>query len=451
MNNLYHELIAINEGYFKENPDLIQAQLWLSRLRQKYKSPQFRRNTDALVSEEKRQFEKYMARAFGLEFFALSINYDNIFNACTVPAYFGWDEYNLRGRIEVTPTGYRFSKDAKAFIWIIVNGPLIYDDRFTDRECMAVILHEVGHNFACKNNKINFIHTIGSALQLVTGLALVFLNPSLGLGFLALNSTTFRKCVIEFIGWLEKNYPDIMRNVYYLDDRIIGGIINVLKEGRFLLQLFSGPAGVGALFHCVENVILSKIKGVSVWGFSYIAFIISGYPNEQFADGFPAMYGYGPACTTAFTTASNVANSGLLTAEVVAKYCPALLAWYDLMVLPFIICITPFDEHPAIIERLQGNLRLLRKEASNTNNPQLKKRINEDIANIEREIDENYNPKNVVKLTTGPAWSNVASRMYSGLVLSLFGGDLRHHIADYVFGAQDSLTSKDDEAFRQSK
>ena len=450
MNNLYQELIALNEGYFKENSDLIQAQMWLGKLRQKYRSPQFRRNLKALQSEEKLQFEKYMARAFGLDFFTLTIEPDNIFNACTVPVYFGWDEYNLKGQIEVTPTGYRFSKDAKAFIWVIVNGPLIYDERYSDREAMAVILHEVGHNFACKNRKINFLHTIGSALNLMAGLALIFASPVFGFAFLAVNATGFNRFCLELTAFLEKNYPKLMESVYWLSHNVIGGIMNVLMEAQFVAGLFSIP-GVSGIFNVVQNVLLTKIKGIGVRGFTYIMFLISGYPNDQFADGFAAMYGYGPDLSTAFVTASNATNSGLLTAEVIGKHCPVLLAWYDLITLPFIICITPFDEHPAMIERMQGNLRLLKKEASNTSDEKLKKRINQDIANIEREIDRNYNPKNVVKLTSGPAWSDVSKRLYSGLVLSLFGGDFRHHIANHVFGAQDSLTSKDDEQFRRSK
>lgn len=443
--NLYNELTAVNEAYFKENIDLVHAQMYLSRLRRKYIAPYYQRSHKITTDPDLKGFETSMAKAFGLDTFALNIDNSNVMNAGTFPVYYGYEDRNWRGKIRVTPTGYRFDKSAEAIVITHTSTGLMCSEDITDREVMAIFLHEIGHSFACKNNKINVMADIGNALTLVSGLALLFMAPAVGITILLMGSSTLRKVQERLATYIEENYPNLNEIINAITF-MVNNIFNILREGQFITSLFAIP-GVGAMFNVLYNVIMTKIRYVGLFGPSYIMMQIYGYPNEQFADGFAAMYGYGPDLATGLDKLHNPGYQNGLTAEVLRKKAPLLMAYYDLTILPFVILITPFDEHPALVERIQGNVRLLKKEASKTDNPVVKKRINQDIARIEKMMDENYNPKNVAKLTNSPMYSNVASRMYTGLVLSLFGGDFRHHISDFVFGAQDSLSRDDDAKF----
>lgn len=436
-------LQAINEAYFGETPGIQRILRTLSAFRQKWSAKQYQYKPEALQSKELAALAKAFEDEFGFGSCAIVINNTVMVNAATIPVGMRWDEINTKKNIEVTSTGYRYKKSADYIFWLMIWGGLIYNvERYTDREVLAVLLHEVGHNFSSKNGLINNFKNIGSVLTIAGAVMAAMINPALGAGWLITSSSLFWKSINAIQQYCYRNYPQAMLVVDYIDYgfKIMGDILSEVNFLSRLSTMFLLPTHVlgyvlGSLKH--------KLAGFTAMGPGYLAFLLAGYPDEQFADSFPTMYGYGPDLHSAMDKLQ--ANRGLVTQDILAKNVPLLMAAYDLCLLPVIIAITPLDEHPAIFERLMNSIRVLENEAEQTHNPRLKKRIKSDIARLNKQVEEYYTKRELTKKTMAdPDRSNWFSRYYWAAMINIFGGDLRHHIADAIFDVKNSVTTKSD-------
>ena len=433
---------AINEAYFGETPEIQKCQKLLSKFRDKFAGPKYTYKTEDIVSKELRDFENAMANTFGFEVFSLSINHTQMVNACTMPVGMCYDEMNTKDNIVITKSGYKFKSSARYCCWVSVYGGLIFDrETFSDREVMALLLHEIGHNFSAKNGTINVFKNISNAITIVGCIIATMFSPILGASLFLLYSSAAKNYYVKISNDMVKNYPNLSKAVNAMEI-IFKAVVNLIGEADFVASLIAIPTHyIGYILGRARQIAMTTMTNPTY----PIRLLLTGYPDEQFADGFPTLYGYGPDLNTCLAKLENVANHGYATSKWLEKHAPILLAIYDLASLPLLVLIKASDEHPVTVERIKNNTRILQEEAKKTHNPKLIKRINEDIKRMESDMNEYYDPKKISsKMEKHSVLSNIFTRVYYGIVLNLFKGDFKHHIYGAIFNVNKSLTTEGD-------
>lgn len=435
-------LQAINEAYFGETPEIQRCQKLLTKFRDKFAGPKYTYKTEDIVSKELRDFENAMADTFGFDIFSLSINHTQMVNACTFPVGMAYDEINTKDNIVVTRSGYKFKPSAKYCCWVSVFGGLIFDRAtFSDREVMALLLHEIGHNFSAKNGTINVFKNISNAIVVVGCVIAAMFSPILGISLLITYHSSTKNYFVKLSNDIVKQHPELSKAANAME-MIVKGIIDIIGEANFISSIFMVPGHyIGYLIGRAQQIAKTTITTPTY----PIRLLLTGYPDEQFADGFPVMYGYGPDLNSCLAKCENVANHGYASSKWLEKHAPILLTIYDLVSLPLLILLKATDEHPVAAERIKNNVRILQEEAKKNGNPRLIKRIDNDIKRMESDMDEYYDPKKVSsKMEKHSVLSNYFTRIYYGIVLNLFKGDFKHHIYGAIFDVNKSLTTEGD-------
>lgn len=141
------------EAEFK-NDHLEDAQAALSELRK------IKNSNKKELEEKQHKFTKALANSFNatIEFI---IAHTKELNAFT---------YTVDARIMAhKDKGYAFA-DPDTLLTIVITDSLLYNDKFSDREIMAIILHEVGHNFYAGGNRM-YLTCIESSNKTIRDLA----------------------------------------------------------------------------------------------------------------------------------------------------------------------------------------------------------------------------------------------------------------------------------------
>lgn len=137
----------LHEVYFGKSKTLLEMENQIGVIREEYKNLK-----DMTAHPATQAFNRLMEKQFGMEIFALQIIPSPEINAYTIPIAKRFDvviEDNIKELVEMDKkTGYRFKKDNGLCIMAVIYSSLLTNQKFTNAEILAIILHEVGHNFA---------------------------------------------------------------------------------------------------------------------------------------------------------------------------------------------------------------------------------------------------------------------------------------------------------------
>lgn len=434
-------LSVLNEVYFGNSREIIKIQDQFSKFRRKFiEQGKYMSsfNTDPDLLEFNRMIEKF----FGFETFALVVEPQHIGNAYTLPISNRIDT-PISGKkyIESTPNGFRFKKEAKFNAIVYIHSPLIIDSRFTDREVFAIILHELGHNFAFGINSANCVMTgILKAINLVN----IVIHGSLSIIFpFSQHSQIAVGSINKLQGAVNKKADEIKKNNPEINDTLyrFKGFFSAIEGFGFeILSIFdvlatiSNPAG--AIINSIFNKVMQVVKNPMI-----MIKTLFGYGQEKVSDNFATIYGYGPDLT-----------SGLFKFE---KYVPGTSVlrfmndenssfiglWYNLIKMPVQIVCGLLDEHPNAVSRINDQIKALKVELNrNELDPKMKAAIRKDIAEIEKVLDKSTDSKGY---TGDPMIFKYA---YNGLMVKLFGGDARD-----IFTNTNRRMDKIDKAAKDSR
>ena len=136
----------VNEAYVGKTPILEKIEEQIGIIRSKLsRYDDFDRLPD--VQKLNRMFEEQ----FGMKIFALHMEKEDIMNAYTMVIALNTDIYKKDFSKYITANrkdGYRFTEDNNFCISATVYYGLLSNPDLTDAEILAIILHEIGHNFA---------------------------------------------------------------------------------------------------------------------------------------------------------------------------------------------------------------------------------------------------------------------------------------------------------------
>ncbi len=437
INESFVRRVPVNEAYFGKTKDILAIEKQIGVIRKKYNGTSMvyysgEYNTDKEVLKLNRLFEK----AFGFYCFSLTFVKDDRVNAMTVPVAYKYDTRdNLfdKDKLEkisfVDKDGMHFSKNNNLCITSFVYTGLFFNPSFTDGEITAVLLHEIGHNFAeCIDPQIATNSCILTNIML--GMDIVELVMSmLSQDYLAKTMSKGRVPGLSLItrnNSFDKTMEDFRHNMVYAGkpattifatfetcNAIMNRILGIVNTVTMLLQITRLP-----------EYLLAK----------FVASIIKpfGYRNEKIADRFATMYGYGPELTSALMKMETKDT-------VIERMCPFLANMAKLVPFFLHIVLGVFDPHPKTSERLMDQIRALEHEVKNSNvDPKLKKELQRQIDEIYKQRDKLIHDVDNNNVFNDPSYfRKVWLRIFSN-------GDLRHYICKDLNDVMDQGMQKYD-------
>ena len=341
----YRDSLMINEAYVGKTPTLLEIENKIGEARAKIKYSGAN-NTLKEVLEINRLFEKQ----FGMEIFALKIYPSDIANAYTMVLARNFDiaeEEILHNMIEANAqTGYRFKPDNGFCIIMNIASSLITDPQYTNGEILAILLHELGHNFAdCIYKDIEIANR---DMMLATKRFLLF--------YIIIFALCGRFDLVKLYLSL---YNRKKRRKEKRGQKVGKG-----KIAAFIGSLRARGADLGALIDGVlarlsggRNIAMYKRMADSA-GTKKEARKSLDRQNEIIADKFAGIYGYGPEQATALLKLTNTTSKAAKIVNKLGKFGRNMNDAFDKEMLD----INDYDCHPQVIQRIMEEVKLIENE-----------------------------------------------------------------------------------------
>ena len=397
-------LDTVIERYVGRRPELIKAEAEMEKLVEKIKKGTFSilkgtggdiTQKDINDSPENIEIQKQFKKLFRLKDFELIWMYTPIPNACT-PCK----------SMQLLDKGYKVDRDGvdyneKLNVMVVVHTGLITHFNMNAQEIMAIILHEVGHNFYQTAlqvlTDINPFNPIGSVYS-------IFWNDVFDLG----------KGYFRFTSWLQQGF-DIFK---------IRKIKNVVNEVTMVMAAFS-PKMLTTIIGLLKGRLYIKDEYIIYNMLQPRTFLL--YSVEKHADSFAVDYGYGVHIASALNKLDMRDNN-------VVYNIPGYNWIRDLEALFVDITFQTFSGYPTMHNRQQSALKRL-KDAKNDPDlpPHLRKQLDAQI----KEFEAYY--ENYMSLNNKENQRRIFSWSYRKMVDTIFKGnvDLRE-----IFVKMDSEYNK---------
>lgn len=387
--NIYMQIL--DEAYYGKNADLLAIEKKIGEIRMKYRATPNKVNSSKEVSE----LEELFCKAFGFAECQFTVDMSGLHNACTIPVSIT-DMGKTDSMITTSASGIKFKKEANAYMFITVTKGLLFSSEYTDGEIVAVIMHEVGHNFqgalAPSMRTTRNINNI--LLWIFNPISMLFYGPMKGKYTNLVNKLRSDNAGMVNAWYGFKNVVTTIAGIGYTAYSIFSNIC-----------LMMNPIGViPALIKKIPSQVLGSI----------INFLPLGYRDETVADSFSTAYGYGPELSSAFQKMKR-ADGGMVSDKIFRD--SFVGAYFDLCMLPFKIMSNCFDPHPNTIARLNNQYEMLEKELLKADlKPKMKAQIRKDLKDIGETMDAFLDAED-----QGYFFSNALDRA----MLDMCGGDIR--------------------------
>lgn len=275
--------------------------------------------------------------------------------------------------------GIRFKKDAKYAMRVFLGMELFEEHgmhSLTGAEILAILLHEIGHNFY-----VGPIQELSSELIGMLGPADLISGITGWIQYIILTDGT------ELIDTM---IPDSARKQLTVITNAINTILRPFfagqKIGNVILNIISLPI----IMAHAATIIFSNLSKITR---SFIK-----YDSEKYSDAFATSYGYGTELSTALEkishlTLPNVANPsiGLVLDFLVAIY-----------KIPLSFILALLDEHPENNARLVNDIKYMEAAGEKITDPKLKKEYVATMTKMNklREDTKAYTGSNPLKLNS---------------------------------------------------
>lgn len=412
---------AINEAYFGLSSELQTIINQLGKFRSKY-TDRFKYSMymdDMNIDPELLKFNRMMEDFFGFTTYSLIVDPGVVQNAFTYPIGARIDT-NIRGNIIADKNGFKYNKSSGYVCCNYIYTGLIFNDEFTDKEIMAIIIHEVGHNFSGAIDNIVTLNDIIKKLLTIPSLLMIIL-----INIIQLDLAGAGRSVATSTNFTTDMYVKFMKEARK-DNDTFSILVKVSKAIKAINSDINHNIGaiVGPFKlldpQFIEKLIVNKIKMMK--NPLEIFMLIGGYQDERIADNFATMYGLGPDLTSAFKKMDDL-ESGIDTQRVIRNI-PLIGHLHDLIMIPFMSLLSLLDPHPMKPARLRNQLMLMKKEIDKEKiDPKLKKELQANIDVIEKQIQDNYD-------SFKPYEGKAISKVFGTILYILVKGDIREIFFD---------------------
>lgn len=378
---------CINEVYFGKTKELLEIEQQLDVFRNKYME-KYVLNMKVNSDMDLLKFDRMMEDYFGFGCFTLHIHNMQEANAFTMPIDYRYDYKNPRDNIIADKNGFKFKKEFDYACILGIFSGVIFNPEFSTQEIMALILHEVGHNFNSAINKSNgaMVNTYITTLCVINFIAAATGNIS---GLInIITGTNKTRMTLDKMGknMREQNYfpviiYDAMKQILmitYAGIKSINDISRILSLGfqyvyNVLIKVINIPLKI---LSNPLNIIL-KPFGVKV-----------GYRSEESADNFATMYGYGGELSSALQKLEGTEGESSSKIMKAFNKLPVISSLMHLVEAPALILLSIFDSHPNTVIRVKDQIALLEAELNKADiDPKMYNVIKQDIKVCEEALD----------------------------------------------------------------
>lgn len=404
-NNYKGYQTPFNEVYFGKNKYLTDAEKLLGQARQAYKYNQSKIN----FSREIIAFNRLIEKAFDFEAFSLNIDHSGALNAYTYPLGVVIDAPNMKEISADNKQGFKMTDIRGSTIVVYINAGLLFSDVFTDGEIMAIIMHEIGHNFQTAISPISRGFSYVTRATSLVLLPLIFLiNPEAGLNKFK-GTRRWYYGLVDRLREEKSGIYAILDGFSYITNKIIG-VIGVAAD--FVISFLAMLAGPAIPIPDINTL----INFISSFG---------GVKDETIADNFATAYGYGPELTSALGKIERK-SGGMIDREVI-RGIPFIGIWYDLCLFPTNVMNSIIDAHPNKAHRIKSQIDMLRAETNKSElDKKVKAKINREIDTLEEQLDKSVRGlKKNPEVSSNVDESFVFTDAYSAFLLTICNGDLR--------------------------
>ena len=387
---------SMNEAYF--GPDAIESmQKQFSILRKKIIGKPF--SVSLSQDKELLKFNRIVEKTFGYTTFSLSINADTSLNAwaLTMGMYQNDEERaKLLKALRAGKAGFRFDTAGDVVGMVSFNLGIINATEFTDEELIAIMLHEIGHNFFVSvmygDSAFGISHKLIKVLKSIN-----------------------KKILDRISSGKDISLDDIKEDVEDSIDKV-----SFVKSliGRLAEPISMVTSAIKRRFNKVAKLFSHEAVEDNFKG------RLEGYTNEKFADTFAAMYGYGTYLHSALMKFddyyANMRTTKQSTNPTVIAYNVFKRNLSD--ILAYIMGVK--DEHPDGLTRIKVSTDYLKKEIAREGiDPKVKAMLVDQLDQLNRLIDDYINfPVEEDKIKI--------ARTYYTMLYNKFGGDRREQDAD---------------------
>ena len=417
-NNLY-QIYPINEVYFGDKP-LKKAQQLLSDFRKDMKRLDFSRASlrDITKNRNLLAFNREIEKVFGFETFSMHIDMTfGVKNAYTFPVSADITKIGKKCVVK-SGTGFKFAEGSNICTIVFMSIELIIDKNLTDREVMAIFLHEIGHNFAHMiSGRFAALNMVSLSLRYIELANNIIKNPKI------LPSLTAEQ--LDTVSIFKKLQIKVSEK---MEDEGIDGV-HYLSAYTYLCRYVTIILGIHAILNPlnIAKTVLYKLmantinKGITS-------------KNEVISDNFAAIYGYGADLSSALVEICYDNDNDKAELQNASPAVKSLTGFYvSISMIPMIL----LDPHPQVLDRLRSELMYLEKELAKEDlEPSMKKVIQKEIDQIDKILDDEF-----YNVSTSSASYNEKKTQMK--IMDLFGGKSPSRVLADIMGAQTSNTYED--------
>lgn len=385
---------VIEEVYFGETKDIQELLTILHEFRQKY----INKKNFAMIFPGSNSDPKLMELSEKLEdmfgFYAVDLNIINAdyMNAITYPVIYTVG-CKPEDHIISTNNGFKFDDKLKLVTQISYTSNVILNKDFTDREVLAILLHEVGHSFVTVQKEMVPLVAAQRDCIVIQCIILAILNLAMLNPAGAYNSL---KQLVSNFSFIKKFRADIDKNIRKSPIGRIWDKIYVGTFGRLSMMINKG-------FNFLANITglnsLSKALTVFLNGWFFLgnkgkknvekqykttnAF---GRSMEYFSDNLPASYGLGMDLASALRKMEfKDASQSEKVLNKIYNLNPINLVLGEMAKLPYYEMINSMDVHPKFANRVNKIEADLKRELSKSKmNPKMKQEIENSLKEINK-------------------------------------------------------------------
>lgn len=411
--------ITVHEVYFGKNKYLLEAEKVLGRLRTKYASDISKVNK----AKEILEFNRLMEKAFKLECFCLNVNYSGLLDAGTISLSTVFDSPSYKP-IKSNEIGFNMDYVKGSIIIVNISSGILLDKDITDGEIMAVILHEIGHNFD------------GSISTSCRGFS--YIIKAVALITLPISILIRAENALQLVKGTRRWYAEILNDWREKGNIIIDWINSIKYAFSKILTVVAVPIH---LFNTIKTMLYPIIPRIDA-GTAY-DMIIGGakYRSEALADNFVTAYGYGPELQE-FLVKNKYKVSGWVDERIIREM-PVAGIWLDLADLPSHIIQSIVAAHPDYAFRCKDQINMLKRELDSSDlDPKMKGTIRKNIKELEKSLDQLLD-------YTKTGWMYTTA--WSAFLMTICNGDVKSFLAKGLYDEFDKAYDKNLEVARKIK
>lgn len=387
----------LNEEYYGTNNELKKAEMALNKL--KILIDEKGAKADIPATEEYTVLKEALCKVFG--FHDLLINAGMFYNDAifTIPIYlspdFAINTMKDSSYITKNEYGICFSPDAAVVASINLDFAVMSNKgaNLSGKEMLAIILHEVGHNFFSTDRKttlllmLNFVR--GLFIDVIANInnpeAYPVLVQQLIQTLIRTNrfsNTIFAKISNAMLAitkdmWIRKIFISTTQFIRLAASEFLAVI-------PVIIGLFCFPT-----MWMIQYTNMAIISLFNLISFGWLDTLYVGYDNEKFSDNFASTYGYGPELASSLTKLEEYGSKGhsqTLRKIVESDKSGSLNFAACLYAIPLMtVSHMLLDCHPTTEQRLLGQIKMLKTELKKQNlKPSTKKMILADLNRLEK-------------------------------------------------------------------